>query len=297
MLEEELKKALEGEVRFDAQVKALYATDASNYRQIPIGVVIPKTTEDVLQTLEICRHHGAPILSRGAGTSLAGQCCNEAVILDFSKHLNRILEIDPTARKASVEPGVILDHLRQQAEKYGLTFGPDPASHSRCTLGGMIGNNSCGVHAVAWGKTVDNVVSLKVMTYDGLIIEVGPTRDDDLNRFIQEGGRRGEIFAKLKAIRDKYADLIRSRFPKIPRRVSGYNLDQLLPENGFDVARALVGSEGTCVTILEATVRLIPRPPFRALLVLGYPDIIRACDHISEVLAHRPLALEGRHAN
>src|SRR5258708_5794894 len=167
MLEKELKTTLQGEVRFDSQAKALYATDASNYRQVPIGVVIPKTPEDVIQTLSLCRKHGAPLLSRGAGTSLAGQCCNVAVIMDFSKYLNRIIEIDPTARTAWVEPGVILDSLRHQAEKYGLTFGPDPASHSRCTLGGMIGNNSCGVHAVAWGKTVDNVERLEVLTYDG----------------------------------------------------------------------------------------------------------------------------------
>src|SRR5882724_4643082 len=175
MLEEDLKLALKGEVQFDSGARALYATDASNYRQVPIGVVLPKDESDVLNALEVARSHNAPILSRGAGTSLAGQCCNIAVILDFSKHLNRILQLDPTARAAVVEPGVILDHLRHQAEKYGLTFGPDPASHSRCTLGGMIGNNSCGVHAVAWGKTVDNIESLQIQTYDGLTLDVGPT--------------------------------------------------------------------------------------------------------------------------
>src|SRR5258706_9036438 len=148
MLEEDLRRAIEGEVRFDPQAKALYSTDASNYRQVPIGVILPKTKEDILKTIEICRQNGAPILSRGAGTSLAGQCCNAAVVMDMSKYLNPILAIDPKNRTAPVEPGVILDHLRHEAGKYGLTFGPDPATHSRCTLGGMIGNNSCGVHSM-----------------------------------------------------------------------------------------------------------------------------------------------------
>jgi len=225
MLVKDLKAALKCEVSFEAGARALYATDASNYRQVPIGVVIPKTIEDVRWTLEVCRRHDIPILSRGAGTSLAGQCCNVAVVIDFSKHLNRILELNPSERSVWVEPGVILDHLRHQAEKYGLTFGPDPASHSRCTLGGMIGNNSCGVHAIAWGKTVDNVERLEVLTYDGMILDVGPTSEAELEQIIRTGGRKGEIYSKLKAIRDEYADLIRARFPKIPRRVSGYNLD------------------------------------------------------------------------
>src|ERR1017187_6053556 len=180
MLEKALLSAIQGEVRFDSQAKALYATDASNYRQVPIGLVLPKTMDDVIRTVELCRQENAPILSRGAGTSLAGQCCNAAVVMDMSKHLNRILEIDPQKRLARVEPGVILDHLRREAGKYGLTFGPDPATHSRCTLGGMIGNNSCGVHAVAWGKTVDNVERLQVHTYDGLSLEVGGTTPDEL---------------------------------------------------------------------------------------------------------------------
>src|SRR5471030_1628474 len=191
MLEEDLKQALEGEVRFDSQAKALYATDASNYRQVPIGVVLPKNKEDIAKTIELARKHNAPILSRGAGTSLAGQCCNVAIVMDMSKHLNQILEIDPIGKFARVEPGVILDTLRHQAEKYGLTFGPDPATHSRCTLGGMLGNNSCGVHAVAWGKTVDNVEALQIHTYDGLTLEVGRTSDNELTGIIRAGGRRG----------------------------------------------------------------------------------------------------------
>ncbi len=293
MLEEELKKGLKGEVRFDAGVRALYATDASNYRQVPIGVVLPKDEADIENTLRIARQHNAPILSRGAGTSLAGQCCNVAVVMDFSKYLNHILAIDPGARTAVVEPGVILDHLRQQTEKYGLTFGPDPASHSRCTLGGMIGNNSCGVHAIAWGKTVDNVESLEILTYDGLKLDVGRTPDAELDEIIRQGGRRGALYASLRAIRDQYAGLIRSRFPKIPRRVSGYNLDELLPENGFHVARALVGTEGTCVTTLKAKLRLVESPRARVLLVLGYPTVYDAAQAVPQLLEYKPIGLEG----
>ena len=247
-------------MRFDAGSRALYSTDASNYRQVPIGVVIPRTIDDVVAAIAVCRRHGAPVLARGGGTSLAGQCCNVAVVLDFSKHLNGIVELDPGKRRARVQPGLVLDDLRDAAEAHGLTFGPDPATHNHCTLGGMIGNNSCGVHSVMAGKTDDNVEELEVLTYDGLRLRVGPTTEEELQRFVRAGGRRGEIYGRLRDLRDRYAPLIRERFPPIPRRVSGYNLPDLLPENGFHVARALVGTEGTCVTVLEATVCLVPSP-------------------------------------
>ncbi len=289
----ELRGQIRGEVRFDAGSRVLYATDSSNYSQVPIGVVIPGDVDDVLKIVEVCRHHAAPLLVRGGGTSLAGQCCNVAVVIDVSKYMNRIIEIDPQKRLARVQPGTILDDLRHAAEQFHLTFGPDPSTHGYCTLGGMIGNDSCGTHSLMAGKTVDNIEELEILTYDGLRMRVGQTADEELERIIREGGRRGEIYARLKALRDRYADLIRERFPQIPRRVSGYNLDQLLPENGFHVARALVGTENTCVTVLEATTRLVKSPPARALLVLGYPDIYRACDHVMEILAHEPIALEG----
>ncbi len=289
----ELRTSIRGEVLFDDGSRALYATDSSNYRQVPIGVVIPRDTEDVIATVAVCRRYGAPILARGCGTSLAGQCCNIAVIMDMSKYMHQIIELDPHKKLARVQPGIILDDLRNAAEQYKLTFGPDPATHSRCTLGGMIGNNSCGVHSVMAGKTDDNIEELEILTYDGLRMRVGRTNDEELERIIKEGGRRGEIYARLKSLRDRYASLIRERYPKIPRRVSGYNLDQLLPENGFHVARALVGSECTCVTVLEATTRLIYSPPARTLLVLGYPDVYIAADHLMEILAHKPIALEG----
>jgi FAD/FMN-containing dehydrogenase/Fe-S oxidoreductase len=292
-LETRLRQLVKGEVRFDEGSRALYATDSSNYRQVPIGIVCPRDTDDAVAAVAACREFGAPVLSRGAGTSLAGQCCNVAVILDFSKHLNRILAIDPACRHARVQPGVVLDRLRDEAERVGLTFGPDPATHRWCTLGGMIGNNSCGVHSVMSGKTDDNIDELDILTYDGLRTRVGPTPPEMLAARIREGGRIGEIYAGLARIRDRYGDLVRARFPKIPRRVSGYNLDFLLPEHGFHVARALVGSEGTCVTILEATGRLVPSPPCRSLLVLGFDDVYLAADAVEEVTAEGPIGLEG----
>jgi FAD/FMN-containing dehydrogenase/Fe-S oxidoreductase len=288
-----LRRHLRGEVRFDNGSRALYATDGSNYRQVPIGVVLPKDTNDVIAAIAICREHGAPVLCRGGGTSLAGQCCNVAVVLDFSKYMAEIVELDPRLRIARVQPGVILDHLRSSAEKHKLTFGPDPASHSRCTIGGMVGNNSCGVHSVMAGKTDDNIEELDVLTYDGIRMRVGATSDAELEAIIREGGRRGQIYAGMKAIRDQYAGLVRERFPNIPRRVSGYNLNFLLPENGFQVARALVGSEGTCVTVLEATCQLVESPPQRVLLVIGCRDVYECADLVPEVLAHHPIGLEG----
>ncbi|MDQ2904149.1 MAG: FAD-binding protein [Chloroflexota bacterium] len=289
----ELRAQVRGEVRFDAGSRALYATDASNYRQVPVGVVIPRDADDIVQTVAACRQYGAPILARGGGTSLAGQCCNVAVVLDMSKYMRGIIELDPTRRLARVQPGIVLDDLRQAAEQHHLTFGPDPATHDRCTIGGMIGNNSCGTHSLMAGKTDDNIESLEILTYDGLRMHVGQTSDEELAGIIQAGGRRGEIYARLRALRDTYADLIRARYPQIPRRVSGYNLNQLLPENGFHVARALVGSESTCVTVLEATTRLVHSPPARVLLVLGYPDIYIAGDAVPDLLEYRPIALEG----
>ncbi len=292
-LEATLRKSVRGEVRFDSGSRALYATDASNYRQVPIGLVLPFDAADVEATVAVCRTFSAPILSRGAGTSLAGQCCNVAVVLDFSKYLDHILQLDSNTRQARVEPGIVLDRVREAAERHRLTFAPDPATHSRCTLGGMIGNNSCGVHALMGGKTVDNIESMRVLLYDGTVLEVGPTSDNELAAILQAGGRRGEIYTGLQKIRDRYAPLIRQRFPKIPRRVSGYNLDDLLPENGFNVARALVGSEGTCVTVLEATLRLMPSPPCRVLVGMGFPDAFVAADHVPFVLQHKPIGLEG----
>jgi len=312
-LADTLRAQLRGDVRFDRGSRALYATDGSNYRQVPIGIVLPRDADDVLATVALCREFGAPLLCRGGGTSLAGQCCNVAVILDFSKYMAGILEIDPARRIARVQPGVVLDNLRSAAEKYHLTFAPDPATHDRCTLGGMIGNNSCGVHSVMGGKTDDNIEELEVLTYDGTRLKVGQNlieRCWDSRPFDglrtgsrlsggpelsgrSDSNRAAQICVALKQIAATYGDLVRQRFPNIPRRVSGYNLNYLLPENGFHVARALVGSEGTCVTILEATCRLVESPPERVLLVVAYPDIYQCADHVPEIMTHKPIGLEG----
>jgi FAD/FMN-containing dehydrogenase/Fe-S oxidoreductase len=292
-LANELKRTIKGEVRFDRGSRALYATDGSNYRQIPIGLVIPRDDDDVIETVAACRKYGAPVLARGAGTSLAGQCCNVAVVLDFTKYMNQILEIDSDRRFARVQPGVVLDSLRNRAEAHQLTFAPDPSTHNRCSIGGMIGNNSCGTHSLLGGKTVDNVEELRILLYDGTQMMVGATSDSELHRIIHEGGRLGEIYKNLLRIRNDNAELIRARFPQIPRRVSGYNLDELLPERGFHAARALVGTEGTCAIVLEAKLKLIHSPQHRTLVGLAYADAFLAADHVPEILEFHPIGLEG----
>ncbi len=292
-LERALKAAVRGDVRFDRGSRALYASDASNYRQYPIGIVAPRDAEDVIAAVRVCREHDAPILPRGAGTSLAGQSCNVAVVIDFTKHMHRLVELDPGQRFARVQPGIVLDTLRGHAERHQLTYAPDPSTHSRCTLGGMIGNNSCGTHSLMAGKTVDNVEELTVLLYDGTVLTVGPTSDARVESLVREGGRSGEIYAGLRALRERYASHVRSEFPDIPRRVSGYNLEQLLPEHGFNVARALVGSEGTCALVLEAKVTLVASPQFRSLVGLGYADTFAAADHVMEILPFKPIGLEG----
>jgi FAD/FMN-containing dehydrogenase/Fe-S oxidoreductase len=290
-LERDLRTVIRGEVRFDDGARALYATDASNYRQVPIGVVIPRDADDVVATVAACRKHRAPVLSRGGGTSLCGQSCNVAVVMDFSKYMHRVLEIDPQARTALVEPGCVLDDLRDEAARHGLTFAPDPSTHNHNTLGGMIGNNSCGPHSVMGGETVHNVIELEILTYDGLRLWVGG--EGAYERMVRAGGRTAEIAMRLKSLADRYAQRIRERYPPIPRRVSGYNLPALLPENGFDVAKSLVGSEGTCVVVLQARLRLLPRPKFRTVVVLGYASVADAGDDVPEVMRAGPIALEG----
>jgi FAD/FMN-containing dehydrogenase/Fe-S oxidoreductase len=289
----DLLNTVRGEVRFDPGTRAAYSTDASNYRQVPIGVVVPRDPDDVIAAVEVCRSHDAPIVSRGGGTSLAGQTCNVAVVLDHSKFNNALVALDPDERWARVRPGLVLDELRSAAEVHHLTYGPDPATHSHCTLGGMIGNNSCGVHSVMAGKTVDNVLELDVLTADGLRLTVGPTSEEELDRRSEDKGRIGEIYRGMRRIRDGYGDEIRRRYPDIPRRVSGYNLDQLLPERGFDVARLLVGSESTLVTVLEAKVRLVESPPGRTLVAVGYKDILAAADDVPRVIESGCIACEG----
>ena len=294
-LEAELRRRVEGEVRFDRGSLAVYAVDGSNYRQVPIGVVCPKSVEDVIATVAACREFGAPLLSRGGGTSLAGQCCNHAIVMDWSKYLHKVLEVDPINKVARVQPGCVLDDLRNKATQHGLTFGPDPATHDHCTLGGMIGNNSCGVHAQMAGAVSNNVESLDILLYDGTRMTVGWMTERELDEKAAGRGREAEIYARLRELRNKYTKLIQERYPPIPRRISGYNLDQLIPDKDgrFNLARALVGSEGTLVTILEATLRLVHNPPFQSLLVLGYPDVYQAGDDVPTILEAKPMGFEG----
>jgi FAD/FMN-containing dehydrogenase/Fe-S oxidoreductase len=288
-----LARAVRGEVKFDNWTRAVYATDSSNYRHVPLGVVCPLDEKDVVETLRICADVDAPVLARGAGTSLAGQACNQAVVLDTSRHMTAILEVDSVTQRARVQPGVVLDNLRAAAEEFGLTFGPDPATHAWCTIGGMIGNNACGSHSLYAGKTQDNVAELTVATYGGTILTLSSYEEEVLNRIIAEGGHLGDLLGRLRSLRDDHEELIRGGFPALPRRVSGYNLDELLPERGFNVARALVGTESTCAVVTEAVVHLSASPAHRRLVVLSYDDAFAAADHVPALIRHPLLALEG----
>jgi FAD/FMN-containing dehydrogenase/Fe-S oxidoreductase len=289
----DLAREVGGEVRFDSASRGAFAADASNYRHVPIGVVQPRDADDVLAALAVCRRHDVPVLPRGAATSIGGQAVNEAVVIDFARHMRSVLAIDPEARSARVQPGVVLDDLRAAAAGHGLTFGPDPSTHSRCTLGGMIGNNACGSHSVAWGKTVDNVRDLTVVTYDGTRLVAGPTTPGELAQRRDQPGRTGELYRGLSDLAGRHAAAIRTQTPRLTRRVSGYNLDQLLPENGFNLARALVGTEGTCATLLEATVALVPSPAARVLTVVGYPGPFGAADQAPGYRDLSVLTIEG----
>lgn len=292
-LEAQLAAVVDGEVRFDNGSRGAYSTDASNYRQLPLGVVLPRSVDAGVAAVRVCREHGAPLLSRGGGTSLAGQCCNAGVVIDWTKYCHRVVEVDAEDRRAIVETGVVLDDLNAQLEPYGLMVGPRPSPHFACSIGGMLGNNACGSTAQRYGKMVDNIRHLEVLTYDGVRMWVGETSDEEYEQVLREGGRKAEIYRQLRALRDTYMAEIRLRYPAIPRRVSGYNVEQLLPEHNFNVAKALVGSESTLATILRAEVDLVDVPQARTLVVLGYTDIFAAADAIPDIAEHEPMALEG----
>ncbi|MFC4008926.1 FAD-binding and (Fe-S)-binding domain-containing protein [Nonomuraea purpurea] len=292
-LRRRLEEAVDGEVRFDDGSRGLYARDASNYRQVPIGVVVPRTLEAGAAAVAVCRSRDVPVLSRGGGTSLAGQCCNTALVIDWTKHCNRVESVDVARRRVTVQAGAVLDAVNHVLAADGLMVGPQPSSHPACTIGGMIGNDSCGASAQAYGKMADSVLRLEILTYDGVRAWVGPTNEEEYARIQAAGGRLAEIYRRLRELRDETMELVRTRFPKLERRVSGYNLDQLLPENGFNLARALVGSEGTLVTVLRAELAVVPKPAARAVAVLGFEDIFKAADAVPQVAGHRPLALEA----
>ncbi|MDO0927189.1 FAD-binding and (Fe-S)-binding domain-containing protein [Streptomyces sp. TG1A-8] len=279
----ELRRTVRGEVGFDAASRALVTMDASNYRRVPLGVVAPRDAEDVAAVLEVCRARGVPVVARGGGTSIAGQATGTGVVLDFTRHMNGLLELDPAARTAVVQPGLVLDRLQEAAAPHGLRFGPDPSTHSRCTLGGMIGNNSCGSHSVAWGTTADSVRELSVLTARGRRLRLG--RD-------WAGAPDG-----LRELAETERARLRTGFPDLPRRISGYALDALLPENGADVARSFCGSEGTLGVLTEAVVRLVEAPRARALAVLAYADEGAAAEAAAGLLPLGPLTVEGMAAD
>jgi FAD/FMN-containing dehydrogenase/Fe-S oxidoreductase len=289
----ELRRRVDGEVRFDPGSRAAYSTDASNFRQTPIGVVVPRTPEAAVEAVAVAREHGAPVLSRGGGTSLAGQCTNVAVVLDWSKYCTEVESVDAAARTCVVQPGIVLDELNRRLASTGLRYGPEPATHMNCTIGGMIGNNSCGATAQRTGKVVDNIARLEVLLYDGTRFWCGETTDEEYAATERRGDSKAAVYRSLRRLRDAYADEIRQRYPDIPRRVSGYNLDSLLPEYGFDVAGLLVGSESTLVTVLRAELELVPVIKERMLVVLGFSGIAEAADAVPAILPHEPIALEG----
>ncbi|HEY7049710.1 MAG TPA: FAD-binding and (Fe-S)-binding domain-containing protein [Jatrophihabitantaceae bacterium] len=292
-LQRDLSARVDGEVRFDEGTRGAYSTDASNFRQVPIGVVVPRNVDAAVEAIAVCREHSAPVLSRGGGTSLAGQCTNTAVVIDWTKYCNRLLSVDPGSRACLVEPGIVLDDLNRRLAPHRLRYGPEPATHPNCTIGGMIGNNSCGATAQRTGKVVDNIARLEVLLYDGTRFWCGETSEDEYREIERHGDRQAAVYRALRRLRDEYADEIRARYPDIPRRVSGYNLDSLLPEHGFDVAGALVGSESTLVTVLRAELELVPVVKERALVVLGFDSITSAADAVPAIVEHEPIALEG----
>ncbi|MEU7097827.1 FAD-binding and (Fe-S)-binding domain-containing protein [Streptomyces longwoodensis] len=282
-LEAALRRGVRGDVDFGVTARALVTMDASNYRRVPRGVVAPRDADDVAAVLAVCREHGVPVVARGGGTSIAGQATGTGVVLDFTRHMNRLVSLDPAARTAVVQPGLVLDRLQEAAAPHGLRFGPDPSTHGRCTLGGMIGNNSCGSHSVAWGTTADNVRELDVLTARGERLR--PGRD-------WAGAPRG-----LRALVEGELSRLRTGFPELPRRISGYALDALLPERGADVARSFCGSEGTLGILTGAVVRLVEAPRARALAVLAYGDEGAAAEAAAGLLPYRPLTVEGMAAD
>ena len=293
-LRKDLESTVRGTVALDAGTLALYTSDASNYRRVPLAVVIPETIDDCVAAVRACATHGVPVIPRGGGTSIAGNSIGTGVVIDTSRHLRAIVDIDPAARTATVQPGVILDDLRAATAEHGLTFAPDPSTHSRCTIGGMVGNNACGSHSVAWGTTADNIVSLDVLLSDGTRMTVGSEHTaEGFADLAERPGREGEIHAALARLTETYRAELRTAMPEFRRRISGYALDRLLPEKGRDVAAALVGTEGTCVMVLGATVRLVETPAARALAVLGYADAPAAADAVPDLLGYSPLTVEG----
>ena len=269
--------------------RAEYSSDASNYRVVPAVVAFPRSTDEIIAALTVCRDLGVPVVARGAGTSIAGNALSTGLVLDTSRHLNRVLSVDPESRTALVEPGTVLDTITKAAAPHGLRFGPDPSTHSRATIGGAIGNNACGSRALRYGRSADNVVDLDVVTGSGTRFTARRHGRD----FAADAGPEVSLLTGLNSLAGASLATIRTEFGRFTRQVSGYSAEHLLPENGFDVAKFLSGTEGTLALTLQATVRLVDSPKAVALAVLGYPDMPAAADAVPGLLPHLPVALEG----
>ena len=308
-LAQQIRRRISGEVRFDPFSRVLYSTDASIYQMEPVGVVIPRNTEDVLAVMEMAQESHVPVLPRGAGTSLADQSVNHAIVMDFSKYMDQLLEVNQEERWARVQPGIVLEQLNQQLASYNLQFAPDPTTANRATVGGSIGNNTCGAHSVIYGKTLDHVLELDVALSDATGSHFGPLSASELHLKLAAGGLGSEIYGAVSRLARENQDEIEARFPKIMRRVSGYNLDEFThrprtahPDpydsvgdrlaGGFNLSRMVVGSEGTLCVITEAKVNLVPRPPFTGVSVVHLNDIFQGGETTAAILVHQPSAIE-----
>ena len=291
-LAEELRQQVDGEVRFDKMSRLLYSTDASIYQIEPIGIVIPRSADDVVAVIETAQRHGVPVLPRGGGTSLAGQTVGHAVVIDFSRYMRQVLEVNVEEGWVRTQPGVILDELNLHLESVGMLFAPDPSTSNRGNVGGALGNNSCGAHSIMWGKTVDNVRELAVVLSNGDRAHLGPLSAEQLAAKMRGDGLEGDIYRKLFEIAEANRDEVRARYPKIMRRVGGYNLDELTGEGDFDLARLVVGAEGTLLAITEAKLGIVPRPRFKGLAVLHFGDLIESMEATVATLEMAPAAVE-----
>ena len=291
-LAQELRRRVTGEVRFDAYSRVLYSTDASIYQMDPIGVVIPRTVEDVQAVMEVARDNNVPVLPRGGGTSLAGQTVNHAIVIDFSKYLNQVLEVNRDEGWARVQPGIVLDQLNRQMAPHNLQYAPDPTTSSRACIGGGVGNNTCGAHSVIYGKTLDHVQELQVMLADANPAHLRAMEPGELEAKLSGAGLESEIYRNLRRIAQDNMAEIQARYPKIMRRVSGYNLDDFLTDSPFNLTKMVVGSEGTLCVVTEAKINLVPRPTMTALSVVHFADIVQSSEAVKDILKHDPSSIE-----
>ena len=288
-LYEELRQVIEGEVRFDPYSRSLYSTDASMYQIEPIGVVIPRHMGDVVATVDIARRNQVPVLPRGGGTSLAGQTVGHAVVMDFSKHMNQILEVNADEGWARVQPGVIQDEFNAHLRPHGFLFGPDTSTSNRATIGGMTGNNSAGSHSIVYGKTIDHVLELSVVLSDASTTVLKALDKTALEAKFKGGALENHIYREIKRIVDANRDEIHKRYPTIQRRVSGYNLDAFVHNGEFNLAKLMVGSEGSLAVVTEAKVRIVPRPKATAVCVVHFNDLVASTEASEEILTWRPV--------